>query len=129
MKKLLASVGSVVLYSLPATAWAQGFMTGDLSNLGLNAFAENTNLGTNIELIGTIARIINILLGFLGVLAVILVLWGGFKWMTAAGEESKIEEAKKLMGGGVIGLIIILAAYAITAFVVNQLTQATGYNE
>ena len=104
-------------------------MTGDLSNLGLNAFAENTNLGTNIELIGTIARIINILLGFLGVLAVILVLWGGFKWMTAAGEESKIEEAKKLMGGGVIGLIIILAAYAITAFVVNQLTQATGYNE
>ena len=59
----------------------------------------------------------------------ILVLWGGFKWMTAAGEESKIEEAKKLMGGGVIGLIIILAAYAITAFVVNQLTQATGYNE
>ena len=128
MKKLLASVGSVVLYGLPATVMAQGF-TGDLSNLGLNQFATATNLGTNIELISTVARIINILLGFLGVLAVILVLWGGFKWMTAAGEESKIEEAKKLMGGGVIGRIIILAAYAITAFVVNQLTQATGYNE
>jgi len=125
MKKLLASVSNAVLFGLPAAALAQGI--GDLSNLGLNAFAQNTNLGTNIALISSISRIINILLGFLGVVAVILVLWGGFKWMTAAGEESKIEEAKKLMGAGVVGLIIILAAYAITAFVVSQLTEATGY--
>ncbi|HAO81378.1 TPA: hypothetical protein DCQ82_01490 [Candidatus Veblenbacteria bacterium] len=61
-------------------------------------------------------------------LAVILVLWGGFKWMTAAGDEAKIGEAKKLMGAGVIGLVIILAAFAIASFVVNQLTDATGYN-
>lgn len=127
MKKLFASVTGVALYAVPAIALAQ-LGTGDLSNLGLNAFAQNTNLGTNIELIGTIARIINILLGFLGVLAVILVLWGGFKWMTAAGDEGKIGEAKKLMGAGVVGLVIILAAYAITAFVVNQLIEATGYN-
>lgn len=126
MKKLLASVMGVALYGLPAVVMAQSL--GDLSNMGLNAFAENTNLGTNIELIGTIARIINILLGFLGVLAVVLVLWGGFKWMTAAGDEGKIGDAKKLMGGGVVGLVIILVAYAITAFVVNQLIQATGYN-
>jgi hypothetical protein len=46
----------------------------------------------------------------LGVIAVILVLWGGFKWMTAAGNEDGITEAKKLMGAGVIGLVIILAA-------------------
>ncbi|MDP3986403.1 MAG: hypothetical protein U1C53_00210 [Candidatus Veblenbacteria bacterium] len=125
MKKLIASVSSALFYGAPAIALAQ---LGDLSNLGLNEFSQNTNLGTNIELISSIARIINILLGFLGVLAVVLVLWGGFKWMTAAGEESKIEEAKKLMGAGVIGLVIILAAYAITAFVVNQLVEATGYN-
>ncbi len=126
MKKLFASVSSVVMFALPAIASAQ--LGQDLSNLGLNAFADNTNLGTNIELIGTIARIINILLGFLGVIAVILVLWGGFKWMTAAGDEGKIGEAKKLMGAGVVGLVIILAAFAIASFVVNQLTDATGYN-
>ena len=127
MKKLIASISISALYGLPAAVMAQG-ITSDLSNLGLNEFANNTNLGTNIELIGTVARIINILLGFLGVIAVILVLWGGFKWMTAAGDEGKIGEAKKLMGAGVVGLVIILAAYAITAFVVNQLVNATGYN-
>lgn len=125
MKKAIRYITGSIAYGLPAIALAQGI--GDLSNLGLNAFAQNTNLGTNIALISSIARIINILLGFLGVVAVILVLWGGFKWMTAAGEESKIDEAKKLMGAGVVGLIIILAAYAITAFVVSQLTEATGY--
>src|SRR3989339_1193051 len=127
MKKILATIFSAALYGLPAMVMAQG-ITDDLSNLGLNEFGNETNLGTNIALIGTIARIIYILLGFLGVLAVILVLWGGFKWMTAAGDEAKIGEAKKLMGAGVIGLVIILAAFAIASFVVNQLTDATGYN-
>ncbi len=124
MKKTIKYITGALAYGLPAMALAQ---LGDLSNLGLNEFASNTNLGTNIELISTIARIINILLGFLGVIAVILVLLGGFKWMTAAGNEDKIGEAKKLMGAGVVGLVIILAAYAIAAFVINQLVDATGY--
>jgi len=125
MKKAIKYIAGAVFYGLPAMALAQ---LGDFTNLGLNEFAENTNLGTNIALISTIARIINILLGFLGVIAVILVLLGGFKWMTAAGNEDKISEAKKLMGAGVVGLVIILAAYAIAAFVINQLVEATGYN-
>ncbi|MDP3986127.1 MAG: hypothetical protein Q8P77_01690 [Candidatus Veblenbacteria bacterium] len=125
MKKAWKYITGAMLYGLPAAALAQ---VGDLSNLGLNEFSANTNLGTNIELISSIARIINILLGFLGVIAVILVLLGGFKWMTAAGNEDKISEAKKLMGAGVVGLVIILAAYAIAAFVINQLVEATGYN-
>lgn len=123
MKKAIKYIAGAVAYGLPAMALAQI----DLSNLGLNEFSQNTNLGTNVELIATIARIINILLGFLGVVAVILVLLGGFKWMTAAGNEDKISEAKKLMGAGVVGLVIILAAYAIAAFVINQLVTATGY--
>ena len=97
------------------------------TNLGLDAFRNYTNLGTNINLIESIANIVDILLGFLGVIAVLLVLWGGFKWMTAAGDEQQITEAKKLLGGGVIGLIIILAAYAISSFVVSNLINATGY--
>ena len=125
MKKLLVSISSVAMYGLPAMVLAQE----DYTNLGLNTFATETNLGTNIALIAAIARIINILLGFLGVIAVILILWGGFKWMTAAGDEGKIDEAKKLMGGGVVGLVIILAAYAIASFVVNQLIGATSYNQ
>ena len=72
------------------------------------------------------AQIINIVLGFLGIVAVIIILLGGFKWMTAGGNEDKVGEAKKLIMAGVIGLIIILASFAIAKFVLDQLGRAVG---
>ncbi len=71
------------------------------------------------------ASIINVLLGFLGIVAVIIILLGGFKWMTAAGNEDKVGEAKKLITAGIIGLVIILAAFAIAKFVLDQLVSVT----
>ena len=128
MKKILATIFSATLCGLPAMVMAQG-ITSDLSNLGLNEFETSTNLGTNVALIATIARLINIILGFLGVLVVVGILYGGFKRMTAAGNEDQISSGNKIMGAGLVGLVIVLAAYAIAAFVVNQLTDATGYNQ
>lgn len=71
------------------------------------------------------AAVINVILGFLGIVAVIIILLGGFKWMTAAGNEDKVGEAKKLITAGIIGLVIILAAFAISKFVLSQLMSAT----
>lgn len=73
-----------------------------------------------------ITQIINVLLTLLGVVAVVIVLLGGFKWMTAGGNEDKVGEAKKILGAGVIGLVIILAAWGIAHFVLNTLMEATG---
>ncbi len=70
--------------------------------------------------------VVNIVLGFLGVIAVLIILLGGFKWMTAAGNEDKVSEAKKLIGAGVIGLVIILMAFGIAQFVIASLYNATG---
>ena len=72
------------------------------------------------------AAVINVALGFLGIVAVIIILLGGFKWMTAAGNEDKIAEAKKLMAAGVIGIVIILAAWGLALFVLEALLNATG---
>jgi len=72
-----------------------------------------------------IARIINFALGFLGVIAVVIIIYGGFKWMTAAGNEDQVSEAKKLLGAGVIGLVIILAAWALATFIIAQIYGAT----
>ncbi len=72
------------------------------------------------------AQVINIILGFLGIIAVILIIYGGFLWMTAAGNEDKVSTAKKLLAAGVVGLIIILAAFGIANFVINALMGATG---
>ena len=72
------------------------------------------------------AGIIQVLMGFLGVIAVILILVGGFKWMTASGNDSKVAEAKKLMVAGVAGLLIVLAAFAVSIFVMRALLGVTG---
>ncbi len=70
------------------------------------------------------SNIIKIFLGFLGIIAVAIVLVGGFQWMTALGDEEKVKKARKLIGSGVVGLIIILAAFAIVNFVLNQILTA-----
>ena len=72
------------------------------------------------------AQVINVILGFLGIVAVIIVLAGGFKWMTAGGSEDKVAEARKMITAGVIGLAIVLGAFAIANFVINQLLEVTN---
>ena len=69
--------------------------------------------------------ITKLVLGFLGIIAVAIVLFAGFKWMTAGGNEDSISEAKKMLIAAVIGLVIILSAYAIADFVIRQIVSST----
>jgi len=73
----------------------------------------------------SIAKMIKTFLGFLGIIFVILVLYAGFLWMTAGGNESKIEESKKYLSRSIIGLIIILMAYSITGMIICYTVGAT----
>ncbi len=93
-----------------------------------STFAAEAGLG-NTNLITGITSIIRVAMGFLGIIAVIIILLGGFKWMTAAGEDKKIADAKKLIYSGIIGLVIILSAFAIATFVINQITGITGQDQ
>ncbi len=95
------------------------------ANFGLNEVETGLN-GTlgNSDPRTVVARIINFALGFLGVIAVVIILFGGFKWMTSAGNEDKVGEAKQMLGAGVIGLIIILAAWAVANFIISNLNSA-----
>ncbi|MFA5155087.1 MAG: Ig-like domain-containing protein [Patescibacteria group bacterium] len=71
-------------------------------------------------------RVIQIALGFLGVIAVVLIMTAGFLWATSAGDEEKITRAKAMLRNAVIGLIIILSAWGIATFVITRLIDATG---
>nr|NIS50742.1 hypothetical protein [Phycisphaerae bacterium] len=61
----------------------------------------------------------------LGIIAVVIILIGGFQWMTAGGNEENVDKAKKRIIQGVIGLAIILASWAIARFVLESLVTAT----
>ena len=73
----------------------------------------------------TVARIIRVAMSLLGIIAVVIILIGGFTWMTAGGNDEKVGEAKKWIFSGIIGLAIILSAYGIATFVINSLVNAT----
>ena len=93
------------------------------SNIGV-PYAENLGLG-NKDPRDMAVSIIQVILGFLAIIVVLLVLYGGFVWMTAGGNEDKIATGKKIITAGVVGLIIILAAWGIARFVVTVILNAT----
>ncbi|MBU1145991.1 pilin, partial [Patescibacteria group bacterium] len=65
-------------------------------------------------------------LSILGIVAAILIIYAGYLWMTGRGKEERINKAKETLEAAIIGLIIIMAAYAITYFVVDKLLTASG---
>jgi len=126
MKKWLIGIMSLVwamsLISLsPATVNAQNL---DVWGNSQNAY-ENIGLSQN-DPRDVVANIIKVVLGFLGTIAVILIIIAGFQWMTAAGNEDKVGKAQKIMTAAVIGLVIVLMAYALSAFVINAIIGATN---
>lgn len=74
------------------------------------------------EILGSI---INVVLGFLGVVFLVLLLYAGFLWMTAQGEEKTVEKAKGIIKQAIIGLVIVVAAFAISNFVLGSLVNVT----
>ena len=125
MKKLVGLAATAALAAgtlMPVMTMAQGLTANDL---GVNAIEGDIKLGSG-DVRQTAARIINVALGFLGIIAVVIVLVGGFKYMISGGNEDKTTEAKNLIVAGIIGLAIILSAWAITSFVISQLLTATS---
>jgi len=74
----------------------------------------------------SIGRLIKACLALLGVVAVVIVLLAGFKWMTAAGNEDVVGESKKMLISAVIGLAIIVSAWLITEFAVSAVLRASS---
>lgn len=66
-----------------------------------------------------IYRTISVLLSFVGVFFLILTIYGGILWMTAGGSEEQMGKAKKVLRNAIIGVLVILGAYAITNFVMS----------
>ena len=120
---ILAGVAGMAV-ATPAFAQTDTSPLLNTTDLLPSEFGDSTGLGdANIKT--TIGNLINVALGFLGIIAVVIILWGGFTWMTAGGSEDKVKNAQKIIAYGAIGLAIILSAWALTNFVIGEFLGAT----
>lgn len=122
---LATSLGGGIL---PATASAQEEAT-------VNSAAESLNFLDRLErqvfgqeprkdydrVSATVAGIMQAVLGLVGLILVIIIAYSGILWMTARGNDEQVERARKYISNSIIGLIIVLFAYTITTFVIQQL--------
>ncbi len=117
--KVALIAGSLAALALPVMASAQSATSFSIENIG-----SSIGLGTS-DLKTTVVNIIKLVLGLMTLLAVALIIYGGFVWLTAAGNEENVEKAKRIISAAVIGLVIILLAWAIVIFVANTTANVT----
>lgn len=82
--------------------------------------------GLSSDLAGTVSTIIKALLATVGTIFFGLTIYAGILWMTAAGNDEKIEKAKNIIQAAIIGLAITMSAYAITSFVGSRVGGGAG---
>lgn len=118
---LLFSIGILVFVVGPAQALnlydSQKTAESIAGQAGYNKDAKDINV--------LIGQIITATLSFLGVIFLALMVYGGYLWMTDRGNEEQVKRAKNLISAAIIGLVIIVAAYAISWFVISKLTATT----
>ncbi len=95
--------------------------TGELGE----AFGESGTVDQVRDVRIVLAEAVKVFLGFMGIVFLILIVYAGVTWMTAAGQEDKVNKAKSLLVASVIGLIIVLSSFAVAKLLTDKLYMAT----
>jgi len=126
----LAPIGALVLaagLTIATGAQAQGGLEaikGGLAGAGKSSgLQQQTGSQTN-NLESMVGSLIGSLLSVVGLLLLVYLIYGGFKYMTAGGDSKGVQEATSIIRNAVIGLIIIVLSYYIADWIMRQLTTA-----
>jgi len=131
MKKILPIyllILAIAMVALPAFFCGKSVALAgtDAALQGLNEAATAANLKSEkgaVELAGQIVRTV---LSFLGIIFIILMLYGGFIRMTAQGSPDKVKQSTGIITSAIVGIVIIFVSYIVTFFVINQITTTVG---
>lgn len=109
----------LIVFLLIGNVSYAGLLRNASTTVGTQVTNFNMSAGfeSNIGVIDVLGYVIQAVLGLLGIIFLILIIYAGFNWMTAAGEEEKVTKAKETLNRAIIGLIITIGAYAISDFV------------
>ncbi len=124
MKKFVLTILILGLVLIPTAAGAQLDLGTDLAEQAATeaGYSAGTTETTFAETMGTVVRAA---LSMVGIIFTVLMVYAGYLWMTARGEEEKVNKAIKIIQAAIIGLIIAVAAYSITNFVVPRVLERT----
>lgn len=115
---LYGTVLSVATLSVPAAVLAQG----NLSNSGnhLRNVGNRLGISPQNDLPTVAGQVISTALTLVGIIFLILMVYAGYLWMTARGDEGQVEKALGIVKTCIIGLVVVMSAYAITFFVLSR---------
>lgn len=123
IKILLLIVGLLLVFNLGAISASAGVLNEAFTRLQVVNQSSKLPDAQNPAFIAGL--IIQYLLGLLGIIFVVLIIYGGFLWMTAGGNDEQINKARKIITNSTIGLLIVILSYAIALFIVNIIIRAT----
>lgn len=134
MKKIILFVCLIAALTIPFSVLAQSPTAAtqpDTINSVLNQAAGSNGAGydTSVDETGlsrVVGTIVKTVISLIGIIFVSFTVYGGFLYLTSAGNEEKIEKAKSIIKNGIIGIIIIICAAAIYTFVANMLISGTS---
>jgi hypothetical protein len=113
-----------LFFLILAPALAQPNLGDDITS-ELGKVQSRTGL-KSLDLPALVGDLIKAALTILGTVFMILILYGGFLWMTAGGNSTQTEKAGKVIRNASIGLIIIIVSYAVTITVFTIILRATS---
>ena len=132
--KLYLSLLLLTVFLVPSLALAAGGLTGPDSNSAAltrlkNVLSDKDNLTFDVDntdentLTEYIGLLVNIVLGLLGVIFTLLIIYSGYTWMTAGGNEDKVSKASTTIKVAIIGLLIVIGAFAIWRFIFERIIE------
>ena len=122
---LLLILGLFGVGVVQARDWWGDAQDAGLDKIGKTAYKED---GQPKDIRIVAANIIKVFLGLFGTIFVILIVIGGYTWMTAGGDKEKVAKAGAYIKNGMIGLFITIAAFAIALYVTSRINWATQHN-
>ena len=128
---ILAVVILLATFAVANSSSAGNFLKGNvLDNISKDAQDVGVTAGYNPDspdnkALILVQTVINIFLSVIGVLLLVYIIYAGYNWLTAQGEEEKVTSAKETIQRAIVGAIIIVAAYAISTFVMSRIEAGT----
>jgi len=123
MKKILKHIAaSLIVFSCVVYPVLAEDIIGTEKAKGVAGTAGYTNL-TDTQFVSVVATGISIVLGTVGLLFLVFMIYAGFLWMTARGDDEKIKKATGIIKTSVVGLIILLSSYAISNFIIARVNK------